>query len=151
MKLVNFLMLFCFLINISCSKKNVQKWKLDSVEIDNGCMVSSPNGAMVPYQIDTSCIGNVYYENQVFNRFLVSDIEQCIMFQIPANTTSFFYTDNEISENLLIYVNIDLDNYFYTDVNGYINGEKVNGEWVITFDITYGGKKKDNYRMKNKQ
>lgn len=99
----------------------------------------------------------IWEEYQVILIKQQSDIshERNIRFLINDSLSSFRYEDMEIYNNMpcqVYYYNHkreDENNGYWRIKKGYIEGEKINNEWIINYKIKFGGKNYDKFTMMN--
>jgi hypothetical protein len=135
----------------SCTKTDSKKWVVDYSEIINGCLIEVNNNyesSIEPLEHDTSCIGNLFIENQLIKRSLQEDIRQTIFFELPSDTNSFYYESLEIPANLKLYVYNSNRYTYYRMMKGWIRGEFIDGQFIIDFDLHYGGENLNLYHIK---
>lgn len=82
---------------------------------------------------------------QVFNPY-----KKEFILEISNTSSDFRYENEEIYKNLDCAVwhriSSNTDGY-YRIHKGFVEGKKVNGEWVIDFSVSYGGRKDDRFQM----
>jgi hypothetical protein len=149
------------IVFFSCTKEEKDGWVVeysgysndaDHIEIIHDFDYSTSN----PFSYETGSGNIVWQEHHTFDRsefWSQSDHDKFIHFEIEDSLgmNMFLFEDEELRTDLKCAVwqsASQKDDGFYRLHKGYISGQKVGGEWIIDFDVYYGGKDSSKYRMK---
>jgi hypothetical protein len=159
MRFVQTMFIIFFLLGLGCSKEKSNRWYVEDSGIvpDGDCLILVNNddySETRQYELGHGC-GNIVWEEDHLlppSFFQNNEINKQIIIEIPENTgvTYFHFSNEEIYDKLkssIWHRQYSKHDGYYRIHKGVISGEKVNGEWQIFFDVTYGGKNNDKYRM----
>jgi|GEM_PF-6760546 len=146
----------------ACSKENNHKWEVSqNTHAPNTKLILKHqddfNKATEPFDTTFSTIHEVYGEEHELPKsvFRNSKYTKQFILEIIDTFSSFDYWDEEIYTHLNCEVwqhYFNKDDGFYRIHKGHVSGQKIDGQWIIDFNISYGGKGHDKYQMiKNAQ
>ena len=151
--------IFLFYIVTSCKKEKNDNWIVDysgshqyydHIEFIENIDFSKKK---LNVKFKYGSLNVLWSENHfLFGNIFRKDINKQFGIEIQDTTdiVNFYYTDSQIFDSLKGYV---IHSFYtrhdgtYKIRNGFVFGEKINGEWIIDFEITYGGKNNDKFRM----
>jgi hypothetical protein len=136
----------------ACNKRNSKKWFVETSEFSTGCLVQVNTNFDThfkePLVYSSNCEGYVFEETQLVNRIFNGSVRQSFLLELPNDTNDFHFQNIEILSNTKFYIFNSTDFTFYRIAKGWIKGNYVNGYWDVDFDLSYGGKKNDKFRIK---
>lgn len=152
-------LVFIILFFTSCKKEYSEKWEVESsgtsehydyikFESESDFYEESP----ILYRFGSFNVlwGESHlYPESFFKR---DELNKQILIEIQDTTgiIQFNYIDKEIFDSLKCTVYhryFSKHDGYYKIKKGFVSGEKINGEWVIDFEVTYGGENDDKFRM----
>jgi len=143
----------------SCSKEHSNKW----IVIGSGIVATGDHLILIsdldfsdsnPYILSSGTSNLVWEEDHqlgptIFGYYL----DKQIVLEIPDSLgiIEFLYEDQAIYENLncaIYYFDSgSKDDGYYRIKNGFIEGKKIGNEWIIDFEVFFGGVDNDKYKM----
>ncbi|MBC8173186.1 MAG: hypothetical protein H7X71_04695 [Chitinophagales bacterium] len=146
----------CVLISLiilsGCTKENSSNWVISNSLFTEGCLdriCECEYSDEHIYQLENSCSGIFFEESHELDPIIGNYHLKGIMLEIPNPFAidSFKYTNEDIYNNLDCEVYESSSNKYYRVKRGFISGEKMDGEWQVDFDISFGGKDNDKFRL----
>jgi len=146
-------------ICISCNKESSNKWEVESSGVVDsvGCLkivINDNFSENVPVEMGQNCSNIVWEEDQVMPAYCYDfgQYHKQIIIEIPDSTgiNSFNYNNEDIYSNLKVFVwhstQSKYDGY-YRIHKGFVSGQKNGNQWMIDFEVFYGGKDGNKFRM----
>jgi hypothetical protein len=105
-----------------------------------------------PYDTIPNYLSNIFIEKHEYSEgtYGLNHYRKEMLIGLPNSLGDFRYEDEEIYDNLdcaLWHNYITNDDGYYRIHKGWIEGKYENGEWVISFHVSYGGKDNNRYEM----
>lgn len=155
----NRILLFSIVLILSCSKEKSNNWEV----IESGIVPNGDNLVLIsdsdflhtnPYILTNGTLNIVWEEDHQLGPTLFGlYYDKQIVLEIPDSLgiSKFLYEDQQIYDNLdcavYYFDSGSKDDGYYRIKKGFISGEKIDGLWVIDFEVYFGGNDNDKYKI----